>query len=46
MVNKSYEGFRNFIFGDKVGIPVLILKPTKPFFGEEPIILFLKIKSI
>jgi hypothetical protein len=44
LINKSYEGFRNFTFGNKKAYPVLILKPTKPFFsGEEPIILFLKI---
>ncbi len=46
LVNKSYEGFRNFIFGDKIAVPKLILKPNKSFFGEEPIILFLKIKAI
>ncbi len=42
LTNKSFEGFRNFVFGRKHLSPVLILKPKKPFFkGEEPIILFL-----
>lgn len=46
LVNKSYEGFRKFSFGYKKGIPVLILKPTKSFFGEEPVVVFLKIQSV
>lgn len=46
LTNKSYEGFRNFMFGDRKVYPVLICKPSKSFFpGEEPIILFLKDKS-
>jgi hypothetical protein len=43
LTNKSYEGFRNFRFGNKKVFPVLICKPKESFFkGEEPIILFLK----
>jgi len=46
LTNKSYEGFRNFVFGNKKVSPVLLAKPTKSFFeGEEPVILFLKDES-
>jgi len=46
LVNKSYEGFRKFIFGDKKGVPKLILKPIRSFFNEEPIIMFLEIENM
>ncbi|MEM2175164.1 MAG: N-6 DNA methylase [Candidatus Micrarchaeia archaeon] len=46
LVNKSYEGFRRFEFGNKVAKPIYMLLPKKKFFqGEEPIILFLKIEN-
>jgi hypothetical protein len=41
--NKSYEGFRNLKFGDKIMKIKQVIEPSKPFFdGEEPIILILK----
>jgi len=43
VTNKSYEGFRNLKFGNKIMKIKQILKPSKPFFeGEEPIILILQ----
>jgi hypothetical protein len=43
LTNKSYEGFRNLQFGNKIMEIKQILKPSKPFFeGEEPIILILQ----
>jgi type I restriction-modification system DNA methylase subunit len=41
--NKSYEGFRNFKFGDKTMEIKMVLEPYKPFFdGEEPVVLILQ----
>jgi len=41
--NKSYEGFRNFKFGDKIMEIKMVLESYKPFFdGEEPVVLILQ----
>jgi hypothetical protein len=41
--NKSYEGFHNLRFGDKIMTLQLVLEPSKPFFkGEEPVVLILQ----
>jgi len=41
--NKSYEGFRNLKFGDKIMEIKQVIEPYKSFFdGEEPVILILQ----
>ncbi|MEM4367628.1 MAG: N-6 DNA methylase [Candidatus Anstonellales archaeon] len=42
LVNKSFEGFRKWRYGDTLCKPIKLYKPKKSFFkGEEPIMLML-----